>query len=180
MKRTLSLLFLPVLLAFTLGGITNWTVKPAGVKIDFSLPAEPHKLSFSGLDASIAFDPADLAASEVIARIDVKTLATEDPGLTQHLLSPDFLDAKKYPRIKLMSTGFEKQEGGGYLMHAALAIKDSVHAVLVPFTFETKGEEGLFKGSFEIFSGDYGVMKKSKSGGDKVVINLEIPVTRSK
>src|ERR1051326_2405618 len=174
MKKIYFAIALPLFAAFSFPVVTNWGVKPGDAKIDFSLPAEPHTLSFAGVDASIAFDPADLPNSEIIARVDVKSLSTEDPGLTAHLLSADFLDVKRYPQIKLMSTRFEKQEGGGFLMHAALALKDSVHAVQVPFTFEAKGEDGLFKGSFEIFCGDYGVMKKSKSGSDRVVINLEI------
>src|ERR1051326_2318544 len=161
------------LYGFTFLKGNTWTVDAKNIKISFDVPADPHQLSFTTLDASINFDPLSPAASEIIARIDVKSLVTEDPGLTKHLLSPDFLDAEKFPQIKFISTRIEKK-GQGFIAYGGLALKDSVHAVSIPFTFTQNDEEASFKGSFSIFSGDYGVMKKSKSGSVKVIISLEI------
>ena len=174
-----ALIILALSFGFILSGIAKWSADTKNAKVDFVLPTEPHKLSFSGLTADIVFDAADLKHSEIIARIDVSTLATEDLGLTKHLLSADFLDADKFPQIKFISSRIEKT-GEGYTAYGALAMKDSVHAVAIPFTFDQVGKKGTFKGKFSIFSGDYGVMKKSKSGKDQVDITLEIPVNRSK
>jgi polyisoprenoid-binding protein YceI len=169
-------------LAFTIAKAPCWSISAKDAKITMSMPAEPqHQLSFTGLDANICFDPADLGSSEIIARIDVRSLVTEDAGLTKHLLTADFFGADKFPVIKFISTRFELNSvSGGFTAYGALAMKDSVKAVSIPFKFEGDKEKGTFKGNFEIFSGDFGVMKKSKSGSDKVVVTLEVPVTRPK
>lgn len=181
MKKTIVVAALAItasgMAAFTFLKGNAWSVKNDGVKINFILPSEPHQLSFSGLNADINFDASMPMSSEIIARIDVKTLKTEASGLTEHLLSADFLDVAKYPEIKFISSRIMKTDSG-YVAYGGLCMKDSVKAVKLPFTFTEKGDEGMFKGTLHIFSGDYGVMKKSKSGGDEVVISLEIPVTK--
>ena len=177
--KTLFLLPVVLITAFTVADNNFWKVKLKEAKINFVLPSEPHKLSFSGLDATINFNKGSLTTSEIIARIDVKSLTTEDEGLTKHLLTADFLDAEKFPAIKFISSRINKTDTG-FVAYGALTMKDSAHVVMLPFTFTEKGKEGLFKGWFEIYSGDYGVMKKSKTGKDKIRVTLEIPVIRSK
>jgi polyisoprenoid-binding protein YceI len=158
-----------------------WSVGMKDAKITMSLPAEPdHQLAFTGLDASICFDAANLEGSEIIARIGVRSLTTEDAELTQHLLSSEFFDADKYPVIKFISTRIEDLKNGNYIAHGALAMKDSVQPVSIPFRFDGDQQKGVLKGRFSLFCGDYGIMKKSKSGSDKVVVDLEVPVARPK
>src|SRR5437868_7681051 len=104
---SVSILSAVFLSAFTLLSGLPWKVKEAGIKISFDVPADPHQLSFTKIKADLSFDPNDLTNSELIARVEVKSLVTEDPGLTKHLLTPDFFDAEKYPEIKFITTKIE-------------------------------------------------------------------------
>ncbi|MFL5753299.1 MAG: YceI family protein, partial [Bacteroidia bacterium] len=181
-----------VLMSFTLLPPYNWKVKTDAVKINFSMPKEPHgtgSITGAGLNAEIAMiDDVKSKEGEVVpdakikAIVDVKSLTTPKPGLTNHLMSPDFFDAEKFPKMTFTSTGIKgivkNVMNGNYVAEGTLNIKDSTKNVSIPFTFENKDKEGILKGTLEIFAGDYGIMKKSAEGNDKVVITIEVPVTR--
>lgn len=168
-----------LLSAFTFLGGSTWTVNSKSVQIKFAVVGNKHQLSFPDIKADINFDANDLKNSELVTRINVNSLVSDDAELTKHLLSADFFGVEKYPQIKFISTRIEKSEVG-YTAYGALAIKDSVRAITLPFTFDQKGEEGVFKGEFSLLCSDYGVMQKSKSGSDKVIISLEIGVAKNK
>ncbi|MBZ0154965.1 MAG: YceI family protein [Alphaproteobacteria bacterium] len=62
---------------------------------------------FNKLSGSINFDPADVARSSVDVAIEVASITTGIPKRDEHLRSPDFFDAEKYPKITFRSTGVE-------------------------------------------------------------------------
>jgi len=62
---------------------------------------------FSKMTGVIQFDPPDLTQLSVEAEIDVKSLTTGNPERDEHLLSPDYFDAEKYPKILFKSTNVE-------------------------------------------------------------------------
>lgn len=53
----------------------------------------------------------DPLRSAVAASIDVTSLTTHNPDRDTHLLSPDFLDAERYPTIEFRSTGVSRPDG---------------------------------------------------------------------
>jgi len=65
---------------------------------------------FSKMTGVIQFDPPDLASLSVEAEIDVRSLTTGLPERDEHLLSPDYFDAEKYPKIFFKSTRVEPTE----------------------------------------------------------------------
>jgi len=181
------------LLSFKLITVSTWKVKSDAVKINFSMPKEPHgtgSITGTGLNAEIMMDSAPakskdgdlIADAKIKAVVDVKALTTPKGGLTNHLMSPDFFDAEKFPKMTFTSTGIKAMVknviAGNYVAEGTLNIKDSTKTVSIPFTFESKDKEGVLKGTLEIFAGDYGIMKKSAEGNDKVVITIEVPVTK--
>lgn len=59
---------------------------------------------FSGISGSVVFNPANLEASRIEARIDAATVDTHLPTRDEHLKSFDFLDVTRYPAISFQST----------------------------------------------------------------------------
>ncbi|MGO8991525.1 MAG: YceI family protein [bacterium] len=59
---------------------------------------------FSKMTGAIQFDPPDFASLSVEAEIDVASLTTGLQERDEHLLSPDYFDAEKYPKIFFKST----------------------------------------------------------------------------
>jgi polyisoprenoid-binding protein YceI len=155
-----------------------WNVAPEGTIISFELPDEGTKGTLSGLKASIDFDHTNPASSKISASVDIKTLNTGNQQKDAHLLSADFFNAEKYPVVSFVSTEI-KAADKGFIAKGNLTMKDSTKAVEIPFTFtEEVPGSGSFTGTMTVHSGDFGVTKKSKSGKDKVVITLTVPVKK--
>jgi polyisoprenoid-binding protein YceI len=71
-----------------------------------------------------------------------------------------------------------KATDNGFTASGTLTMKDVTKDVEVPFTFESRGNEGVFKGKLSIFSGDFGIMKRSKTDKDQVSLSIEVPVVK--
>jgi polyisoprenoid-binding protein YceI len=175
-------IFLPLLSATAITLVsfyaaTNWSVIPEKAAVKFVLPEDGTKGTFSGLKATILFDPKHPEEAKITASIDASTVNTGNEKRDNHLRSSDFFDVAKYPEIKFTSDSIRK-EGKGFIVTGLLAMKDSVKTISIPFTFKKKKKEAVFSGSFTIFGGDYGVMKKSLTGKDKVTITLEVAAVR--
>jgi polyisoprenoid-binding protein YceI len=155
-----------------------WNVMNDGVTISFELPDEGTKGTLGGLKATIDFDQKDPANSKISASVDIKTLNTGNKQKDDHLLSADFFNAEKYPSVTFVSKSV-KATDKGFLANGDLTMKDSTMSVEIPFVFvEGADGTGSFQGTMTIFSGDFGITKKSKSGKDKVVITLNVPVKK--
>jgi len=62
---------------------------------------------FSKMTGVIQFDPPDLTTLSVEAEIDVRSLTTGLQERDEHLLSPDYFEAEKFPKIFFKSTRVE-------------------------------------------------------------------------
>lgn len=154
-----------------------WNVSNEGVTINFELPDEGTKGTLSGLKAVIDFDKNDLSTAKISASVDIQSLNTGNEQKDNHLKSADFFNAEKYPVISYESTSIKATETG-FVTVGNLTMKDSVKVVEIPFTFSEENGGGVFKGTMEIHPGDFGVTKKSKSGKDKVVVTISVPVKK--
>src|SRR6185503_4878103 len=63
---------------------------------------------FKEATASIKLDDADLTKSQVSVDINATSIDTGDAKRDEHLKSPDFFDAKKFPKLTFKSTKIAK------------------------------------------------------------------------
>lgn len=133
---------------------------------------------FSGLDASINFDPDNLNNSKITAAVKVKTIKTGISMRDDHLISSDYFNAKLYPEIKLVSTSFTKISGNSYKGFFNLTIKKTTKNISFPFTFTQNGDKGTFSGTFTINRRDFGVGGSSLTMGDNVTVNITVGVVK--
>jgi polyisoprenoid-binding protein YceI len=159
--------------AFTILSSTNWIVKEDAYKVTFKGPKAEG--IFKGLKATIVFDETNLEKSKFLASIDVNTINTGNGMKNKHAKSEDALNAKQFPNIVFESTSIVKK-GNGYEAIGKLTIKGVARDMLLPFTFENKGNEGVFNGNFYVFSKDFNI--KRTGTPEKVEINLMIPVKK--
>jgi polyisoprenoid-binding protein YceI len=179
MKRT-SLIIIAFVALIASGFTVSmlWNVANEGVTVAFELPDEGTKGTLSGLKATIDFDQKDPSHAKISASVEIKTLNTGNKQKDDHLLSADFFNAEKYPLVSFTSTSVKASEKG-FVAVGDLTMKDSTKTVEIPFTFtEDANGMGAFHGTMTVSSGDFGVTKKSKSGKDKVVITLTVPVKK--
>lgn len=159
--------------AFTIAESITWTVKEDAYKVTFKGPKAEG--IFKGLKANIVFDENNLGKSKFSASIDVNTINTGNGMKNKHAKSEDALNAKQFPNITFESTSIVKK-GNGYEAIGKLTIKGVARDMVLPFTFENKGNEGVFNGSFFVLSKDFNI--KRMGAPEKVDINLMIPVKK--
>ena len=172
---TAGLLAVLSLSAFTLS-VIDWKINEKESQVLWKIPGTDKEGKFGNLTSTISFDPKDLTASKISASIDVKTLNTANDKLTAHLLSPDFFDAEKFPKVTFTSTEI-KASDKGFIAKGPMHMKDSTKTVELPFTFtESKNNAAVFSGTMSILPFDFGVTKKKD--GTPVEIHLIVPVTK--
>jgi polyisoprenoid-binding protein YceI len=105
--------------------LTTYQIDPAHSSVSFSIR---HMMisnirgAFQAVKGTITFDPANLAASSIHTEIDVNTVNTLDAKRDEHLKSPDFFDAAKYPTITFVSKKVEKKGDDEYKVTGELTL----------------------------------------------------------
>ncbi|MBC7863506.1 MAG: YceI family protein [Bacteroidia bacterium] len=157
---------------------TEWKIVKEKAIVKYKLASDSG--CFKGIETKLNFDLAELPKSTIVATVDVNSISSGDDGKNEHLKSEEFFDAAKFPKITFTSTKIagNKNQYERFLITGKLKIKKVEKLISFPFAFNETDSGGVFSGSFEIFAGDFGVMKKSKSGADKVKIAIVIPVTK--
>ena len=149
----------------------NWKVKDPGYEVKFT--GGRINGTFEGLKADIVFDKAHPEQAKISASIDANSVSTGFFIKTNH--AKDALGAEQYPTIKFVSTTVSKT-GTGYDAAGKLTLKGVTQPVTIHFTFDDKGNDGVFKGEFKIIPKDYKIDRNGTP--DDVVISLTVPVTK--
>jgi len=105
----------------------------------------------------------------------VNTISTGIGLKNRHAMAADFLDAEKYPTIRFASNTVTPTEKG-FVANGNLTIKDVTREIAIPFTFDGAGDEGVFRGQFELNRSDYNLEKKRI--GEVIAIELVVPVIK--
>jgi len=145
---------------------------------------------FDAFSGTVRFDPQNLHGSVIDVKVDMASVNT---GITQrddHLRSPDFFDAAKYPAMRFVSRAITATGGGHYVAEGDLTIKDVTKQVQLPFTFlgsktsplEQGKQVSGFEARFSVNMLDYhvsdGKFQKMGALGETVDIILNMEMLR--
>jgi polyisoprenoid-binding protein YceI len=149
------------------------------------------KGEFSRITGSVEFDPSNLAASRVEAKIDSASVNTREPQRDSHLKSPDFLDVDRYPAITFRSTQIVSEGRDSYEVTGDLTIRGVTREVRLhveAVTPEIKDPQGLLRrgasATTRIARKDFGLTWNAvlESGGfvvgDEVDITIDVELIR--
>jgi polyisoprenoid-binding protein YceI len=126
--------------------------------------------SFTGLLGKIMFDPEKMADAVFDVSVDVNSVNTDNEMRDDHLRKFTYLNAKDYPRIRLLSTKITTTgKKGTFLFLGQLTIRNHTKEVSFPFTAEASGGGYLFKGVFTVNRRDFEV-----GGTSTISDNLEV------
>lgn len=78
---------------------------------------------FDRVTGTASLDEKDLTKSKVEVSIEAKSINTREPKRDEHLRSPDFFDAVKFPAVTFSSTKVEKAEGGKFKVTGDLTMR---------------------------------------------------------
>ncbi len=136
---------------------------------------------FETWTASIDFDPDDLPASGVKVEVDVSSLALGN--VSNNAISPDFLNAARYPRATFESQAFVKKGDDLYEVSGPLALAGRTRPIALPFRLTIEDDRAFAEGKVVIRRLDFGIGEKGFSGdgmvGFDVVVKFRIDAKRA-
>ncbi len=202
MNRSFRSAFAPALAGLLVLGASasalasDWDIDPSHSRVGFGvrhmMVSTVHG-KFAKYTGTIAIDDADVSKSKAHIEIDAASIDTGNEQRDNHLKSPDFFDAAKFPKIVFDSTKVEKRGADGLNLAGNLTIKNVTKPVVLTvsgFTPEVKDPwGGVRRGATaqaKISRKDFGLTwnKSLETGGvvvgDEVTIELEVELTKKK
>ena len=196
MKKSL----LPLALAAVIGAASlpaaaqSWDIDASHSTVGFSvrhLMVSNVKGAFGKFTAKVDGDPSDPARAKISATIEVASVDTRDVKRDEHLRSPDFFDAAKFPQMTFTSTKVEKTSATTAKVTGDLTLRGVTKPVVldVEYTAPVKNPWGKMvagaSATGKINRKDFGVnWSKSLDGGglvvaDEVTIQLDLEFVKS-
>ncbi len=170
----------------------SWKIDPAHSQITFSVRhmmiSNVHG-RFENFDGTVDFVEADPVKSSVEVKIDAASINTRELKRDNHLRSPDFLDAEKYPYITFTSRRIEKVDDAHGRIYGDLTIRDVSRTVVLDV--EYAGQSAMwgktsagFDASTKFNRKGWGLNwnKALESGGwlvgDDINVNIELELVK--
>ena len=171
-----------------------WEFDPAHTGVQFKvrhLMVSSVRGDFEKVSGKIVYDEADVTNSSADITIDTGSINTRVAKRDEHLRSPDFLDAAKYPAITFKSKRVEKSGSGTLKMTGDLTI----HGVTKEVALTVEGPTPAIKdmqgnarvggqATTKISRKDFGLAwnKTLETGGvvvgDEVEITIDVEIYR--
>lgn len=123
---------------------TTWNLDPTHSEIGFKVK---HMMitnvsgSFNKFEVSTQTEGNDFTTASISFAADIDSITTANGDRDNHLKSPDFFDAAKFPQIKFASTRLEKKDDETYILHGNLTIKDITNPVKLNAEFGGIGKD---------------------------------------
>jgi polyisoprenoid-binding protein YceI len=164
-----------------------WEFDPAHTGVQFKvrhLMVSSVRGDFEKISGKIVYDEADVTKSTADITIDTASINTRVAKRDEHLRSPDFLDAAKYPAITFKSKRVEKGGNGTLKMTGDLTIRGVTKEVVLTVEGPTpaiKDMQGNARvggqATTKIQRKDFGLVwnKALETGG--VVVGDEVDIT---
>jgi polyisoprenoid-binding protein YceI len=123
---------------------TAWTVDPARSQLTFHprLAGGEFAGRFERFDATIRFDPADLAHSSLLVVVDLLGARTGDTDRDAALQGSDFFQTARWPRGTFASTGIKPLGNGRFEATGKLTLRDVTRDVRVQLRFDSTAPAG--------------------------------------
>lgn len=171
----------------------SFKIDPAHSQIQFSvrhMMISKVRGSFEKFDGTVNLDEQKPAHTTVDVQIDASSINTRDETRDNHLKSPDFLDAAKYPYITFKSKRVDVKDNQHARVVGDLKIRDITHEVTVDVEFngQAKSPWGTvsygFNGHTVINRKDWNLTwnQTLETGGvlvgDEISVDIELELVR--
>ena len=135
--------------------LTKWSIDPMHSEVQFKvkhLVISTVSGFFKSFEGTVEAENDDFENANITFSIDINSIDTNQTQRDEHLKSPEFFDATKYPQITFKSTSFKKQDDDEYELKGNLTIKDQTRPVTLKVEFGGSAADfyGNTKAGFEI------------------------------
>src|SRR5262245_37754322 len=156
----------------TLNG-DNTTITFVGTK-----PGGKHDGGFKALTGTATIEGTDPTTLKVSLEIDMNSLYSDTPKLTNHLKSSDFFGIKENPKSKFVSTRVEKS-AAGYQVTGDLTMLGKTKSITFPATITVSGNAlTLTASKFKIDRTQWGMTYGRGKVHDEVSLSVSVKATK--
>jgi len=131
---------------------------------------------FHKFDATICFDPADLAGSRFEVKVDVTSTDTQSSDRDEGLADPEWFDYAKYPQATFASSSIKAVGDGKYEAAGTLTIKGVSHDIAFPFAWEEHDRVAHLTGQTVLKRTDYHIGEGEWAEDDTVGLDVRVNV----
>ena len=192
-KITTAAAFLFIFAAFTTidREAISWELDKAHSSIKFTITHffTPVTGTFDDVDATVNFDPENLAESNIDVTIPIESVNTRNERRDNHLRSEDFFNTAEWPNMRFVSNSIEQTGDNEFVASGELTIRDVTREFDLPFQLlgvmdhpmqENTRVAGI-SADAELVRTDFGVgvgdWAATAVVGDKVNIELNLELT---
>lgn len=116
----------------------TWKLDSAHTSVNFNIRhlmiSKVHG-TFNRVSGQMQYDAKSPEASEIDVHIDASSIHTREQKRDEHLIGPDFLNAKKFPEITFRSTHIEKKADENFKVTGDLRIRDISREIVLDAFF---------------------------------------------
>ncbi len=140
--------FFWLLFIVSISAQTKWVIDPMHSNIGFQISHMGISLvegEFNEFSGTITSSKDDFSDAQAEITIKTASINTDVPARDNHLRSPEFFDAEKYPEIKFESTKIERTFGNNYSISGNLTMHGVTKPVTLNVTFLGQAYESQMK-----------------------------------
>jgi polyisoprenoid-binding protein YceI len=166
--------------------LTKWSIDPMHSEVQFKvkhLVISTVSGFFKSFEGSVETENDDFSDAKIEFSLDIDSIDTTQSQRDEHLKSPEFFDAAKYPHIKFKSTSFTKKGDDEYALKGDLTIKDVTKPVTLAVEYggSTADFYGNTKAGFEITGKinrkEFGLTWDGVTEAGSIVVGEDIKLT---
>jgi len=165
---------------------TKWSIDPMHSEVQFKvkhLVISTVSGFFKSFEGTVEAENDDFSDAKISFSLDIDSIDTTQTQRDEHLKSPEFFDAAKYPHIKFKSTSFTKEGDDEYTLKGDLTIKDVTKPVTLSVEYggSTADFYGNTKAGFEITGKinrkEFGLTWDGVTEAGSIVVGEDIKLT---
>ncbi|MEJ2103479.1 MAG: YceI family protein [Ignavibacteriaceae bacterium] len=165
--------------------MTQWKIDPAHSEINFKvkhLVVSTVRGHFKNFDATIEAEKDDFSDAKINFEADIKSIETSNNQRNNHLRSPDFFDAEKYPKMTFISKSVKKNADNEYKVKGDLTIRGVTKEIILDVNYNgtVEGFGGGVVAGFEVNGKinrmDYGLKWNRLTETGSVVVSNEVKI----
>ena len=141
---------------------------------------------FDEVDATLDFDPDDLAALRLDGVVDTASIDLDDADLERRLQGDEWLDTTAYPEARFTTTSVVPGEGGAFLVTGDFTLRGVTRPLELEGRFNGGADNILtgrytlgFAASGSLSRSDYGIDSLGALVGDEVGIEIHAEFQRA-
>ncbi|BCA96903.1 hypothetical protein TUM19329_32640 [Legionella antarctica] len=130
---------------------------------------------FKTFTGTILVDPNDLKNSSIEITVDISSISASYAQLKEILVSPDWFNAKLFPKAVFKATQVEKTGEKAFQAKGTLTIRDKSVSVTLVFSGEQpEPNKGIVLGTTQIKRSQFGVGQGDWAGTDEIKDDVAI------